>query len=74
MIDFTRDIQHTFRRLARTPGFYYAYVKGPNGVLIELNTANHHRFGHVHLLSADPVAAGLWLGLAVGGVGSMRTL
>jgi len=46
--------------LARSPGFYYAYVKGPNGVLIELNTANHHRFGHVHLLSADPIGAGLW--------------
>lgn len=46
--------------LARTPGFYYAYVKGPDGALIEINTANHHRFGHLHLLSADPVAAGLW--------------
>jgi catechol 2,3-dioxygenase-like lactoylglutathione lyase family enzyme len=46
--------------LARTSGFYYAYVKGPDGALIELNTANHHRFGHLHLLSADPVAAGLW--------------
>ena len=46
--------------LARTSGFYYAYVKGPDGALIELKTANHHRFGHLHLLSADPVAAGLW--------------
>ena len=46
--------------LARSPGFYYAYVKGPDGALIEINTANHHRFGHLHLLSADPVAAGLW--------------
>lgn len=46
--------------LARTPGFFYAYVKGPDGALIEINTASHHRFGHLHLLSADPVAAGLW--------------
>ncbi|MBI2687178.1 MAG: VOC family protein [Acidobacteria bacterium] len=46
--------------LTRTPGFYYAYVRGPEGALIELNTANHHRFGHLHLLSADPVAAGHW--------------
>ncbi|MBX3277304.1 MAG: VOC family protein [Acidobacteria bacterium] len=40
--------------------FYYAYVLGPDGALIELNTANHHRFGHLHLFSADPVAAGEW--------------
>jgi len=25
-----------------------------------LNTAPHHHLGHVHLLSADPVAAGEW--------------
>jgi predicted enzyme related to lactoylglutathione lyase len=25
-----------------------------------LNTANHHHFGHIHLLSANPVAAGEW--------------
>jgi len=46
--------------LARSPNFYYAYVKGPDGALIEINTASNHRFGHLHLLSADPVAAGLW--------------
>jgi catechol 2,3-dioxygenase-like lactoylglutathione lyase family enzyme len=40
--------------------FYYAYVQGPDNALIELNTANHHRFGHLHLFSADPVAAGEW--------------
>jgi catechol 2,3-dioxygenase-like lactoylglutathione lyase family enzyme len=47
-------------KLANFKGFYYAYVKGPNRELIELNTANHHRFGHVHLLSDDPAAAGQW--------------
>lgn len=46
--------------LARQLGFYYAYVDGPDHAMIELNTANHHHFGHVHLFSADPVAAGLW--------------
>ena len=46
--------------LARVPGFYYAYVSGPDGALIELNTAAHHRFGHLHLFSADPVAAAEW--------------
>jgi len=40
--------------------FYYAYVQGPDGALVELNTASHHRFGHLHLFSADPVAAGEW--------------
>ncbi|HUJ21069.1 MAG TPA: VOC family protein [Bryobacteraceae bacterium] len=46
--------------LANFPGFYYAYVDGPDHALIELNTAAHHHLGHVHLLSADPIAAGEW--------------
>jgi catechol 2,3-dioxygenase-like lactoylglutathione lyase family enzyme len=40
--------------------FFYAYVDGPDHQLIELNTANHHNFGHIHLLSKDPVSAGEW--------------
>jgi catechol 2,3-dioxygenase-like lactoylglutathione lyase family enzyme len=40
--------------------FFYAYVLGPDNALIELNTAAHHHFGHVHLLSENPVAAGEW--------------
>ncbi len=40
--------------------FYYAYVLAPDRALIELNTARHHHFGHLHLLSADPIAAGEW--------------
>jgi len=40
--------------------FFYAYVQGPDNALIELNTANHHHFGHLHLLSENPVAAGEW--------------
>ncbi len=46
--------------LAMSKGFYYAYVDGPDHVLIELNTARHHHFGHLHLFSDDPVAAGEW--------------
>jgi catechol 2,3-dioxygenase-like lactoylglutathione lyase family enzyme len=46
--------------LANSPGFYYAYVDGPDHALIELNTASHHHLGHLHLLSADPIAAGEW--------------
>lgn len=42
--------------------FLFAYVDGPDHALIELNTTEtgNHRFGHLHLLSADPVAAGEW--------------
>jgi catechol 2,3-dioxygenase-like lactoylglutathione lyase family enzyme len=40
--------------------FWYAYVEGPDRELIELNTANHHHFGHLHLFSEDPVSAGEW--------------
>ncbi len=43
------------------PGrFFYAYVESPDKALIEINTAGHHRFGHLHLFSADPIAAGEW--------------
>jgi catechol 2,3-dioxygenase-like lactoylglutathione lyase family enzyme len=46
--------------------FFYAYVDGPDHVLIELNTAAHHNFGHVHLFSADPPAAGAWYAKELG--------
>ena len=42
--------------------FYYAYVQSPDNTLIELNTARHHNFGHLHLFSADPVSAAEWWG------------
>jgi catechol 2,3-dioxygenase-like lactoylglutathione lyase family enzyme len=44
--------------LAHVPGFYFAYVDGPDHALIELNTAPHHHFGHLHLFAEDPIAAG----------------
>lgn len=46
--------------LAGVKGFYYAYVDAPDHALIELNTAAHHHFGHLHLFSEDPVSAGEW--------------
>src|SRR5262249_13138776 len=46
--------------LAGRPDFYYAYVEGPDHALIEINTAAHHRFGHLHLFSEDPIATGEW--------------
>lgn len=42
--------------------FYYAYVQSPDNTLIELNTARHHNFGHLHLFSADPISAAEWWG------------
>jgi len=42
------------------PQFFYAYVEGPDHALIELNTASHHHFGHLHLFSEDPIAAAEW--------------
>jgi len=47
-------------KLTGSAGFYYAYVDGPEHALIELNTAAHHHFGHLHLFSDDPIAAGEW--------------
>lgn len=46
--------------------FFYAYVDGPDHALIELNTARHHNFGHVHMFSADPPAAGAWYAKELG--------
>lgn len=42
--------------------FLFAYIDAPDHALIELNTtaAGNLRFGHLHLLSADPIAAGEW--------------
>jgi catechol 2,3-dioxygenase-like lactoylglutathione lyase family enzyme len=40
--------------------FLYAYVDGPDHVLIEQNTSANNNFGHVHMLSADPPTAGEW--------------
>ena len=44
----------------RPDRFYYMYVESPDGTWIELNTARTDNFGHMHLFSADPIAAGDW--------------
>jgi catechol 2,3-dioxygenase-like lactoylglutathione lyase family enzyme len=54
------DISDIGNPNAQPGSFYYAYVESPDHALIELNTASHHRFGHLHLFSADPIAAGEW--------------
>ena len=53
--------------------FFYAYVDGPDHSLIELNTAQFHRFGHIHLLSEDPPAAGDWYVKHFGGTNLRKT-
>ena len=55
-----------------TGRFFYAYVEGPDHALIELNTASHHRFGHLHMFSEDPAAAGEWYIKHFGAVGRVR--
>jgi Glyoxalase/Bleomycin resistance protein/Dioxygenase superfamily len=54
------DISDIGGNTGATGLFYYAYVLGPDHALIELNTAQHHHFGHLHLFSEDPVSAGEW--------------
>jgi len=44
----------------RPDQFYYMYVQTPEHTMVELNTANHNNFGHIHMFSVDPVAAGDW--------------
>jgi catechol 2,3-dioxygenase-like lactoylglutathione lyase family enzyme len=58
---------------ARPGSFYFAYVEGPDKELIELNTAGHHRFGHLHLFSADSIAAGQWYQKHFGARGRLPT-
>src|SRR5262245_30764178 len=54
------DISDIGGNRGATGMFYYAYVEGPDHALIELNTANHHRFGHLHMFAEDPVTTGEW--------------
>lgn len=44
----------------KTGQFFFMYQRGPNGELIEINTDPDDNFGHIHMASADPVAAGYW--------------
>lgn len=44
----------------RPDQFYYMYVQTPEHTMVELNTANHNNFGHIHMFSVDPVATGDW--------------
>jgi catechol 2,3-dioxygenase-like lactoylglutathione lyase family enzyme len=39
---------------------FFMYLDGPDRATIEVQSAPHHDFMHVHLLSDDPVAAAAW--------------
>lgn len=54
------DISELVGQTPNSGKFFYAYVLGPDSALIELNTAGFHHFGHLHLLSENPVAAADW--------------
>jgi catechol 2,3-dioxygenase-like lactoylglutathione lyase family enzyme len=45
---------------------FYMYVESPEHALIEVQSATHHNFMHVHMLSEDPVAASEWYEKAFG--------
>ncbi len=42
------------------PGLQFAYMKAPDGALVEINTAQTRAFLHVHLYSAAPLCAADW--------------
>lgn len=56
---FVQPLTDISTGLGGRPGrFFYMYVESPDGTWVELNTARTDRFGHMHLFSADPIAAG----------------
>ena len=57
----------------RPDQFYYMYVATPEHTMVELNTANHDNFGHIHMFSLDPVAAGDWYMKTFGVRGRLST-
>jgi len=47
--------------LGGKPGqFFFMYLRGPDGEIIEVNTRTDTNFGHIHMESADPMAAAAW--------------
>jgi catechol 2,3-dioxygenase-like lactoylglutathione lyase family enzyme len=53
-----RDISHMVIDSYRP--FLYSYITGPDGVIVEINSSNNNNFGHIHLASRNPEAAGEW--------------
>lgn len=58
---FQTELRDISVGLGGQPGqFYFMYVKGPDGAIIELNTDGDDNFGHIHMNSADAIATGAW--------------
>lgn len=59
--------------MTRLPsGLLFAYMKAPDGALVEINTSRTRAFIHVHLYSEAPLCAAEWYQKHLGGV--VRTL
>ncbi|HET9528733.1 MAG TPA: VOC family protein [Blastocatellia bacterium] len=55
--------------ITRLPsGILFAYMKGPDGALVEINTSRTRAFIHVHLYSEAPLCAAEWYQKHLGGV------
>lgn len=52
------DFQTPITRLGS--GLLFAYMKAPDGALVEINTANTRAFIHVHLYSSAPLCTADW--------------
>ncbi|MBS1791367.1 MAG: VOC family protein [Acidobacteria bacterium] len=49
-------------------GLLFAYMKAPDGALVEINTSNTRAFIHAHLYSAAPLCAASWYVKHLGGI------
>ena len=54
-------------------GILIAYMKAPDGALVEINTSQTRAFIHVHLYSDAPLCAGEWYQKHLGATGRTRT-
>ncbi len=53
-------------------GLLFAYMKAPDGALVEINTSNTRAFLHTHLYSAAPLCAADWYVKHLGAVSQAR--
>ena len=53
-------------------GLQFAYMKSPDGALVEINTSSTRAFIHVHLFSAAPLCAADWYVRNLGAVSRTR--
>jgi len=51
-------------------GTIFAYMKAPDGNLVEINSGQTHAFTHVHMMSAAPLCAAEWYEKMLGAKGA----